>query len=112
MSAIHRKSSSNENCKMGFGGSDGEDKLRPTASISKRFKLPRKVIFFHILICKLEQLVFDIGLELTLFLFSFLNSFSMTATQLIMPLSLGSYVQVCNWVKEWNLEISFNSYQM
>lgn len=42
MSAIHRKSSSNENCKMGFGGSDGEDKLRPTASISKRFKLPRK----------------------------------------------------------------------
>ncbi|KAI8548936.1 hypothetical protein RHMOL_Rhmol07G0312200 [Rhododendron molle] len=27
---------------MGFSGSDGEDKLRPTASISKRFKLPRK----------------------------------------------------------------------
>ncbi|XP_058225465.1 uncharacterized protein LOC131334459 isoform X2 [Rhododendron vialii] len=43
LSAIHRKSSSNKNCEMGFGGSDGEDKLRrPTASISKRFKLPRK----------------------------------------------------------------------
>ncbi|KAF7139540.1 hypothetical protein RHSIM_Rhsim07G0247100 [Rhododendron simsii] len=42
LSAINRKSSSNENCEMGFGGSDGEDKLRPTTSISKRFKLPRK----------------------------------------------------------------------
>lgn len=95
---------------MSFAGSDSEDKLCATTSISKRPRLPTKVICFHILFCKPDYLCVDIGLELILFSFSFLSSFSMTATRLITPLSLGSYVQVCNWeIIAGVLTIPFNS---
>ncbi|KAF5962033.1 hypothetical protein HYC85_003242 [Camellia sinensis] len=42
LSVVGRVSSSNENSEMGSVGSDREDELRPTTSISKRFKLPTK----------------------------------------------------------------------
>ncbi|THG03881.1 hypothetical protein TEA_000595 [Camellia sinensis var. sinensis] len=42
LSVVGRVSSSNENGEMGSVGSDREDELRPTTSISKRFKLPTK----------------------------------------------------------------------
>uniref|UniRef100_A0A5B6ZW64 Uncharacterized protein n=1 Tax=Davidia involucrata TaxID=16924 RepID=A0A5B6ZW64_DAVIN len=42
LSIVGRVSPSNEDSEMGCVGSDGEDELRPTTGINKRFKLPRR----------------------------------------------------------------------